>query len=472
MAIASTILPILSVSKISLKDIILNSRPHKHRKYLKQTVAGGLLIILGLVLGKSFEGNLRILRAIGGIIMVTIGVIQVLPIIVLVGSKVLEIIFRVFFGNIGGLANKNIKKNKSVLNSITLITIGISILFGISTMTASISRQIVNFYGDTFSCDLMGYTGSCNERIIRKVKQNESVERVIEVMRVDSKVVEFDGNEIYPEAIQCTELQPDIDYNIEGDEQSLLKELQDGRNIIISEFLKNKYHLKVGDTLTFKFKKASRNYKVIGFMNTMWQNGRFALMPIKYVKQDAEKKYYDRFYISLKGGANVEEVVGKLSESIGRMTYIGLRTIDEIAKSDAESTGALMQMISIFAILAMVIGIVGVINNLMISFIERKQSIAMMRSVGMSKWQVLKMIFVEGLGSGLISATCGLGGGIIICYALDSILVAMEQVVRMEIHTELFAPYFIGGMLITVMGSIIPARGSSKLNIIEAIKYE
>ena len=57
-----------------------------------------------------------------------------------------------------------------------------------------------------------------------------------------------------------------------------------------------------------------------------------------------------------------------------------------------ESNASMMSMISLFAILAMVIGVVGVVNNLMISFIERRQNIAMLRSIGMSKFQVLKMI--------------------------------------------------------------------------------
>ena len=120
----------------------------------------------------------------------------------------------------------------------------------------------------------------------------------------------------------------------------------------------------------------------------------------------------------------------------------------------------------------MIIGIVGILNNLMISFIERRQNIAMLRSIGMSKLQVLKMIFIEGLGSGLVGALGGILGGVLGCKVFEYILLNMDLELKMQMIPQLFVSYLIGGMLITVIGSIIPARGSSKLNIIEAIKYE
>ena len=66
----------------------------------------------------------------------------------------------------------------------------------------------------------------------------------------------------------------------------------------------------------------------------------------------------------------------------------------------------------------------------------------------------------------------GILGGILVSYDMNYILKAMDMMMTMNIIPALFSSYFIGGMLITVIGSIIPAKGSSKLNIIEAIKYE
>lgn len=472
MALLSTLFPILSVSKISLKDIILNNRPHKHRKYLKNTILGIILIVIGFALAISVKGSLALVASVVGMFVVIIGIIMVLPSFVLTVSQFLGVIFKVIFGNLGELATKNIKKNKSVLNSITLITIGISILFSISTMTRNVSDQVIDFYKDTFKCDIRGYVGDMDDQKVRIIKRNENVEQVIEVIECNMKVPEFNDMEIYPEAIRTTQLSPDIQYNLIGDEHALLEELQEGRNVIISQFLQNKFHVQVGDYITLKFKKMDRQYKVIGFMNSEWQNGYFALLPIKYIKRDADKKAYDMAYITVKDGADAHQVCQEIEEAFENLTWTYMMTIEDLTISNQESNAAMMGMISIFAILAMVIGVVGVINNLLISFIERKQSIAMLRSVGMSKFQVLRMIFIEGIGSGIIGGIGGIVGGILVSYDMNYILLAMDQMMTMKLVPELFVSYFIGGMLITVIGSIIPARGSSKLNIIEAIKYE
>lgn len=472
MAFVSTLFPILGVSKISLKDIILNNRPHKHRKYLQGTILGTALILLGFILAIKLQGKLAMISSVAGMFMVLIGLIKILPSLVLIASQALGGLFRVIFGNIGDLATKNIKKNKSVLNSITLITIGISILFSISTMTRNVSDQTLDFFKDTFKCDIRGYVGNLDDQKLRIIRRNQNVEKVIEAYNDSFEIPEFENMDIYPEAIQTTELSPEIHYNLVGDEEALLKELQEGRNIIITNFLKRKFHIEEGDYITLKFKKNPRKYKVIGFMDTEWQNGRFALTPIKYIKRDAEKKAYDLVYISVKEGADAVQVCTEIEEALQGMTWTYMMTIEDIKKQNQDGNAAMMGMISIFAILAMVIGVVGVVNNLLISFIERKQNIAMLRSVGMSKLQVLKMIFVEGLGSGIIGAAAGIVGGILVSYNMNFILQAMDLTIKMQLVSGLFMLYFVGGMLITVIGSIIPARGSSKLNIIDAIKYE
>lgn len=470
-AVLSTLAPIMGVSKISLKDIILNNRPHKHRKYLKGAVIGIILIGAGFALAILVQKDLAMISSVAGMFVVIIGIIKILPLFVLIFSEGLEFVFKGIFGNIGSLAAKNIKKNKSVLNSITLITIGMSILLAINTMTQDVQSQVLDFYKDTFKCDIMGSIGNMDDQRIRWIGRNENIEKVIKSMQGSYKIPEFKDHTIYPEAIETTKLSPNIVFKFEGDETQLLTQLQEGRNIIVTKILKKENDLNIGDELTFKFGKTMRRYKIIGFMDTMWQNGDFALMPMKYYKQDTQQKYYDLFYATVKKDANPEEVAQELTDGVTN-TWSQIMTVDYITQMNTEQNASMMGMINIFAILAMVIGIVGVINNLMISFIERKQNIAMLRSIGMSKKQVYKMIFVEGIGSGLIGAVGGIGGGVLMCYILGYVLDAMQMTMEMTIVPGLFGSYLIGGMLITVIGSIIPARGSSKLNIIEAIKYE
>lgn len=473
MALVSTIVPIMSVSKISLKDIILNNRPHKSRKYLKSTIIGGILIAIGFVLPGIVPKQLEMVAAIVSLLAVATGVVLILPLFVLLVSQGLGFVFKVIFGNIGELASKNIKKNKSVLNSISLITIGISVLLMVSTITQNMSDQIVDFYKNTFHCDILGYMSQLDDQRVRMIKRIDGVERVIATADHNVRVKELGDNYVDFMAVKETQLSPDLIFNIDNEEEMIAK-LQEGRYVIIGKALKKRYDLEVGDTITITFdKQKDRQYTIIGFMDTMWQNGSIGLIPYKYYKGDSKDRLYGSLYITVSDKSQIERVMTDIQAAADKVyAWSRLKTVEQQTIDNREGNSQLMSFISIFAVLAMVIGIIGVINNLIISFIERRQNIAMLRSIGMSKWQVLKMIFIEGLGSGFIGAVGGIIGGSLFCIIANYIMDAMQAPIKVVVEPSLFIKFLIGGMMITVIGSIIPARGSAKVNIIEAIKYE
>ena len=472
MALVSTIIPIMSVSKISLKDIILNNRPHKSRTYLKTTLLGIVLIVLGFILPAIMPKEINMVGAVLGLLAMAIGIIKILPLFVFVCSEILGHVFSVLFGNIGNLASKNIKKNSSVLNSITLITIGISILLLISTLTDNINTQVMEFYKNAYRSDIRVTAYNMDRQKLRVLKRNKEIERIIPMMQTSFKIDEFNEKTISVQATEESLLSPNLVFNIPN-EAELLKELQEGRNIILTKTLKRRYDLEIGQEITLPFKTQDRKYKIIGFMDTLQQNGECGLIASKYYKLDSRTQTYDILFVSTKPGTDNKALCITIAEQMDKLeAWCNARTMEELAQSDKEGNSSMMGLISIFAVLAMFIGVIGVINNLMISFIERKQNIAMLRSVGMSKFQVLRMIFIEGLGSGLIGACGGILGGVLFAQITDYILEAMQMPIHMVVEPKLFARYLIGGMVITVLGSIIPARGSSKINIIEALKYE
>ena len=471
-AFFSTLVPILSTNHISLKDIILNIKAHKSQKRFRSFLEGSGLIVFGFILGRMESPSIGTVYAVAALFLIIIGMIKILPLVILYSAEVLGIIFEKLFGNLGGLASKNIKKNKSVLNSITLITIGISILLMITTLTQNVSDQILDLFDGVFHFEVWVETGEMDEQKARNIQRNDGVYESLKFMEDFSvRVDELENREIAIEAYENDDLIRFKDYNLLGDAPQLLKQLQEGRYIIVSENLRKKFKLKVGDRLTLNFDKEKKHYEIIGFMDTIWENGRLCLLPMKYYKRDADKIYYDCIQVKVKKPEEEQQVVESLGSSF-KDTWTNIYTTEDIKKWNQDSNASLMGMINAFAILAMLIGIIGVVNNLVISFIERQQSIAILRSIGMSKRQVLGMIFIEALGSGLIGAIGGIIGGILVMLNMDAVLSALNLPVKMEIIPQLFISYLVGGALITLIGSILPAKRSSKLQIIEAIKYE
>ena len=90
----------------------------------------------------------------------------------------------------------------------------------------------------------------------------------------------------------------------------------------------------------------------------------------------------------------------------------------------------------------------------------------------MSKPQTIKMIFIEALSGGLVGGTVGALTGVISISIMPYILRAIDLPITMHYSAPLIISSILGGAVVTLVASISPALKSSKLNIIEAIKYE
>lgn len=96
----------------------------------------------------------------------------------------------------------------------------------------------------------------------------------------------------------------------------------------------------------------------------------------------------------------------------------------------------------------------------------------MFRSVGMSRKQIVSMIFIESLTGGLIGGVVGAIGGILMVSIVPYVMKAIDMSIPIHYSPGSVFTGIIAGTIITLVASISPAIKSSKLNIIEAVKYE
>ena len=470
-ALMSTLVPIGQVAKISLKDIVLGNENKKVKGHLKGSILGSIFIIAGLLIAQVEDVRVSILTSVGGLFLIIIGVIRILPLLVNQISIIIGGGFKIAFGNIGSLAAKNIKDNKSVLNSITLVTLGISVMLIINTVSSNLNDQVIQAYDHIYQCDIEVEMKDMNSSKLRALKTVSGIKGASKAMIKDEIVCDETGSiKLSLLGIEDLDFYQYMDLDLQQGNQ-LLGTLQEGRNVIISEILARKYKFKIGDQLTLHFDDKIRTYTIIGTMDNIWNNGFMCVIPMKYYKQDLEESYYSLAYVSTESNVEMDGVIEDIKERF-KDDNVKVKTVVNMCQENTESNASLMQMISVFGILTLVIGMIGIINNLMISFIERRKGLAVLRSIGMSKRQMLKMIFVEAVGNGMIGGLGGMLAGFLLLFVLGNVLFALNLPITVEYIPKLFGVYFVGGALVTVIGSMFPARSMPKMNIIEAIKFE
>lgn len=133
--------------------------------------------------------------------------------------------------------------------------------------------------------------------------------------------------------------------------------------------------------------------------------------------------------------------------------------------------GAFLQPMHSMTWFILLLAAVGVINNLLINYLQKRRSIAMYKSVGLSNRQNMKMTLVEGFSSGLAGAMIA----VFVSYMeIQTIfLVAGPKISTVpELNANTFLAAGGMGILVTLLGSVVPIFKSRSMKLVEEIKFE
>ncbi|HWR62097.1 MAG TPA: FtsX-like permease family protein [Clostridia bacterium] len=469
LSVASSLVPIIGVSRIPVKDIVLNNIERVKKKKSYRLWLGLLLLLVVLVAPRVSPRDMAVTVDMVCLIIASVSVTLLIPYITNIFLKLFERTFVFLFGNEGVMAAKNLRENKSVMNNISLLAMGISALLIINTISFSVFKEVANAYR-TLNYDIEMGVPDQERQKLNLVKKIEGVADVYGSYQVYD--VELAGGK---DRISCIiGAEPNkfagfFEMNIMGDKERLLRELDRDRSIIISNALKYKFDVDIGDSLLLKMKTGDRAYRVIGFCETLMYNGQMAIVSERYLKSDMQLKYYND--ILVKTSMAPEEVKENITDFFSNQD-IYIRTMDEMEKANNESNAAMFGIFRIFSVMAMVIGIFGVLNNFAISFMERKRSLAMYRSLGMSRLQIIKMIFIEALSGGLVGGAVGVFSGVVDISIIPYVMRSIDLPIPIHYSAVLLVSSLLGGAAVTLIASVSPAFKSSRLNVIEALKYE
>ncbi|WP_169832990.1 ABC transporter permease [Geosporobacter ferrireducens] len=466
LSVISSLVPIIKISKIPVKDVVLNKVEIQHKKENRKLYIGVWFLATAILLPRFVPRQAALVF--GGLCMLlsAVAVTLLIPYMIIGFVKVFERVYLHVFGNEGVLAAKNLRDNRNIINNITLLSIGISSLLMINTISHSVVKELVSFYREaTFDVWMWTYQGDRN--LDRLLKTVEGVSEVYGVIGAQNVEIADTTNQI--NLLHGVDKNRYADYWNVGLTNVQLQELDQDRNILLTHILKQKFGVNQGDILMLETQRGKKPYRVIGFFNSLRWTGNYALISERFLKSDMGEKYYDDIYIKTnKEPEIVKDSIKKKFER--RQPWV--MTIAQMEENEHKSNGQLFIILNGFSIMAMVIGIFGILNNFIISFIERKRFLAIFRSIGMSKGQMIKMIFIEALTGGLIGGIVGVFAGIAMISIIPYVMRAMDTPIPMHYSFTLFLYALWAGMSITVIASISPSLKSSKLNIVEAIKYE
>ncbi|WP_026882005.1 ABC transporter permease [Clostridium akagii] len=466
----SALVPIITASRLSVKDVVLNTVDTVEKKKFWKVILACIFVAFGLIGPMVTLKQDILIVGLVGMVLSLIGVVVLVPYITDVFVIILQWVYALIFKNEGILAAKNLRNNKNIINNISLLAIGISTLFMLNVLSASLGKELVKAYA-VYKCDVW-VSGDIQKGALDKIRSTNGVSNADGNYTATNINVNIGAtkNSLYEIwGYNPNSFNDFINMNFLQDKNSILKNLYDNREIVITESIRKAMDVNVGDVITLQTPTGNKNYKISGTFSTLMDNGKMALISEKYIKQDFKVNDFSNILIGTSG--NSDKVVKTIKNEF-KGEQIQARTYASIEATNASQNNTMLMLIKMFPIIALIIGAFGVLNNFVISFMERKRQLAVMASVGMSKKQTRKMLFVEALSVGIIGATIGIIGGLLLTNIVPYLLAAADFPMEMFYEPTTFIVCFILGILITMVSSLVPSIKSSKLNIIEAIKYE
>jgi putative ABC transport system permease protein len=472
LVIGSALLPVIKTSKKSIRSIIFTEIHNEKHFSVVKTFIGAIMIAIAFLLFNIAPIKLELTIDMFAILLVTIGGAMIIPLLSILLTKLLSLLLRPIFKDAFGVTIANVKNDRTMMNNILLLAMGLGVILMINNFSSAVGVTVSDVYSTGKSDALVFY--NLDEAFVQKVAAVKDIEHVYATKALQNVSVN-DGDITLPyvEGIDgrdyCKYAWDEFGVYLTDD---IVKKLKGSRTILISKFLARKYDLKIGNELKLDFNETPITYQVIAVVPTIMNNGNMCFVYKDYLAKDSGITNYQSMYLNIKDTADTKEVLQAVKELMPN-AILPIQTVPEMQEENIESNNVIFFMMKAISIIAMFIGIVGILNNFTISFLSRKKLIATMRSLGLSKSKTVRNMLFEAFICGCLGTLSGLVLGTILikamCYTIEAMGIPSD-ILFLNANDYFFV--LISGILLSLLSAILPAISIAKENIVEGLRYE
>ena len=183
----------------------------------------------------------------------------------------------------------------------------------------------------------------------------------------------------------------------------------------------------------------------------------------------APQDYY--LFIAL-GARRIESAVrADIDKVLADVPTVTLKNQQEFVDEQRAQINIFLYIVYALLGLAIIIAIMGIVNTLALSVIERTREVGLLRAVGMSRRQLKRMVRLESVAIALLGTVLGLVLGIAFGIAVQRAL-RDDGIDVLAIPWGQLSIFVVAAVIFGILAAALPARRASKLNVLNAITTE
>ncbi|MFD6998740.1 ABC transporter permease [Streptomyces mirabilis] len=433
------------------------------------TGAGTFALFTAAGADKASDGSL-VLGA--GVVLTLIGFVIIGPLLAGGVVRVISAVLLRFFGPVGRMAERNALRNPRRTGATgAALMIGLALVACLSVVGSSMVASATDELDKTVGTD---FIIQGNQRIVpqaaKAIETTPGLEHVTHYRDIEARIVAPDGSS---DGDGVTAADPTYAQDLHRKTTAGELTAAYGKDSMsVGSKFATKHHVKLGDTLTVAFKGGSTaKLKVAAITDDDVAIDQGA----RYLSTETMRKYLpaDRIppdqimFASAKNGQE-KQAYAALKKSMEQYPQYQVRDQSDYKQELKDQIGQLLNMVYGLLALAIVVAVLGVINTLALSVVERTREIGLMRAIGMSRRQLRRMIRLESVVIALFGALLGLGLGMG-WGATAQKLLALEGLKVLEIPWPTIIGVFIGSAFVGLFAALIPAFRAGRMNVLNAI---
>jgi putative ABC transport system permease protein len=260
----------------------------------------------------------------------------------------------------------------------------------------------------------------------------------------------------------------------EGKREDMARLLPNQNYIAMNEALASQKHIKPGDSILLPTPEGPVSFKVAVINVDYSSDSGSILMDIHTYQRYWKEFLADSFSVRVKNRENVEAVRDEIVRRFGtdrKLFVLPARQFKNEIRKVIDQGFAVNHAINI---ITMLIACLGIIVTLLASVLERTREIGILRSIGMLRRQVSRVVVIESMLLGIIGGTLGAGAGVIIGWMSLEGFLRGDYGASMRYHVNYAAIFWALGIstLLAALAGVYPAQRAAKTNIVEALAYE
>lgn len=413
-----------------------------------------------------------------GVVLTLIATVVAGPLLVRPVIRVLGGAFPALFGSVGRMSQRNALRNpRRTGATAAALMVGLALVGGMSvasaSMSASFDRRIDTTLGADFTVQNANFTPFTQE-VARTVAATRGVGLVVRQRLTPVAVRLPDGTRVRTAAAGYG---PGLDEvaHITYARGGSAAALAAGHLAMDAGFAAD-HGARTGSVLPVEFPGGQRARLTVGALTDMetaegfgTQGGVF--FGLATLERYAPGGQDSALYVNAAGGTGAKELRTRLERALRPYPQVQVRDQGDYKKLVHDQIAVLLYLVYALLGLAIVIAVLGVVNTLALSVVERTREIGLLRAIGLGRRQLRRMIRLESVVIAVFGAVLGLGLGLVWGVCAQRVL-ALRGLTALAVPWGTVVAVVIGSAVVGIVAALLPALRASRMNVLAAIAHE